>query len=381
MIYLDHAAATPLRREVATAMAEIARAPYGNPSSGHGWGRAARAALEDARERAARALTADPRCVHFVRGGTESINLAILGRVEWALASGHARPRLLRSTLEHPAVREAMAEAEARGCTVRTIRVSPAASLALPTGGAAALEGAALVSVQWVNQETGLRLPVEALAESCAEAGVPLHVDAIQAGGKLRIDMSAHPIAALSLSGHKLGGPASTGILVLAEGVGLHPRVFGGGQEGGLRPGTEDVAGAVGFALALDISVREIEREAARLAALRQRLETGLLGRLPQLRIHGAEGLRAPHILNVGVPGMSPDLLHAALDGAGIAASPGSACRSGAAAASPVLRALYGREAGRNAPVRLSLGWPSEPEEVDRAVETVSAVIEGLGVR
>ena len=381
MIYLDHAAATPLRCEVATAIAEIARAPYGNPSSSHGWGRAARAALEDARERAARALTTEPRCVHFVRGGTESINLAILGRVEWALASGHARPRLLRSTLEHSAVREAMAEAEARGCIVRTIKVSPTAHLALPGEGAGALEGAALVSVQWVNQETGLCLPVEALAESCAEAGVPLHVDAIQAGGKLHIDMSAHPISALSLSGHKLGGPASTGLLVLAEGVELHPRVFGGGQEGGLRPGTEDVAGAVGFALALDISVRELERETARLAALRQRLETGLLGRLPQLRVHGAEGLRAPHILNVGVPGTSPDLLQAALDGAGIAASPGSACRSGAVAASPVLRALYGKEAEGNAPVRLSLGWPSKPEDVDQAVETISAVIEGFGVR
>ena len=381
MIYLDHAAATPLRREVAAAMAEVARAPYGNPSSSHGWGRAARAALEDARERAARALTTEPRCVHFVRGGTESINLVVLGRVEWALASGRARPWLLRSTLEHSAVREAMAEAEARGCIVRTIKVSPTADLALPAGGARALEGAALVSVQWVNQETGLRLPVEALAESCAEAGVPLHVDAIQAGGKFRIDMSAHPISALSLSGHKLGGPASTGLLVLAEGIELHPRVFGGGQEGGLRPGTEDVAGAVGFAVALDISARELEGETARLAALRQRLETGLLGRLPRLRVHGVEGRRAPHILNVGVPDTSPDLLHAALDGAGIAASPGSACRSGAVTASPVLRALYGEAAEENAPLRLSLGWPSKPDDVDRAVETISAVIEGLSAR
>ncbi|MDE0395130.1 MAG: cysteine desulfurase family protein [Gammaproteobacteria bacterium] len=381
MIYLDHAAATPLRREVATAMAEIAHAPYGNPSSSHGWGRAARAALEDARERAAQALATAPRRVHFVRGGTESINLAILGRVDWALASGRARPWLLRSTLEHSAVRAAMAAAEARGCIVQTIDVSPTADIVLPAGGAGALQGAALVSVQWVNQETGLRLPVEALAESCAEAGVPLHVDAIQAGGKLHIDMSAHPISALSLSGHKLGGPASTGLLVLAEGVELHPRVFGGGQERGLRPGTEDVAGAVGFAVALDISVRQLERETVRLAALRERLETGLLGRLPRLRVHGAEGPRAPHILNVGVPDTSPDLLHAALDGAGIAASPGTACRSGAVTASPVLRALYGEEATRNAPLRLSLGWPSKPGEVDRAVKTVSAVVEGFSAR
>ena len=249
------------------------------------------------------------------------------------------------------------------GAPSRTIEVSPTADLALPGGGAGALEEAALVSVQWVNQETGLRLPVETLAESCAEAGVPLHVDAIQAGGKLRIDMSAHPISALSLSGHKLGGPASTGLLVLAEGVELHPRVFGGGQESGLRPGTEDVAGAVGFALALDISARELERETTRLAALRERLETGLLGRLPQLRVHGAEGPRAPHILNVGVPGISPDLLHAALDGAGIAGSPGSACRSGAVAAKPGAPGALRRGGGpKRPPAGCRSGGPSKPE-------------------
>ncbi len=378
MVYLDHAATTPMRPEVAAAIADVTDAPYGNPSSNHGWGRAARAALDEARERVARALRTEPRSVRFVRGGTESINLAILGRVEWALSTGHARPRLLRSSLEHSAVRESMTAAEARGCSVRVIDVSPAADLSLPGGKAAALEGVTLVSVQWVNQETGLRLPVEALAEACAEADVPLHVDAVQAGGKLPIDLSASPISALSLSGHKLGGPPSSGLLVLAEGVELHPRLFGGGQEAGLRPGTEDVAGAVGLATALELSVKELDGETARLEALRERLETGLLGQLPGLRIHGTEGPRGPHILNVGVPGVLPDLLPAALDLAGIAASPGSACRSGAVTVSPVLRALYGDEARRSAPLRLSLGWPTTPREVERAIATVPSVVKGL---
>ena len=379
MVYFDHAATTPMRPEVARAMARATDAPYGNPSSGHGWGRSARAALEGARERAGAALGAKPPGrVLFVRGGTESINLAILGRTEWALSTGRTHPRLLCSSLEHPAVRASMEAAAARGARVHVLGVSPTAEVALPGGQASGLDDATLVSVQWLNQETGLRLPVEALAEACAEAGVPLHVDAVQAGGKLPIDLGASPISALSLSGHKLGGPASTGLLVLAGGFELHPRLFGGGQEGGLRPGTEDVAGAVGLATAVELSVEGLDVEALRLERLRVRLETGLLGRLPGLRIHGVEGPRGPHILNVGVAGVGPDLLHAALDLAGIAASPGSACRSGAVTASPVLRALYGDAADGHAPLRLSLGWSTTAGEVERAIGTVSTVIEGL---
>ncbi len=378
MVYLDHAATTPMRPEVARAIRRATDAPYGNPSSSHGWGRSARAALEDARERAASALGTKPGHVLFVRGGTESINLAILGRVEWALSTGLSRPRLLCSSLEHSAVRASMAAAAARGSSVRVIEVAPTGELTLPGGKATALKDAKLVSVQWLNQETGLRLPVEALAEACADAGVPLHVDAVQAGGKLPIDLSATPISALSLSGHKLGGPASTGLLVLAGGVELHPRLFGGGQEAGLRPGTEDVAGAVGLATALELSVGGLVAEACRLEALRERLESGLLSRLPGLHIHGAEGPRGPHILNVGVPGVAPDILHAALDLAGIAASPGSACRSGAVTVSPVLTALYGDEATERAPLRLSLGWSTTAGEVERGIEAVSTVIEGL---
>lgn len=380
MVYLDHAATTPMRPEVVAVMAELMDAFPGNPSSSHEWGRTARAALEDARERAAEALKTVPRSIHFVRGGTESVNLAILGRVDWALAAGWSRPRLLRSSLEHAAVRESMGDAEARGCTVEVIEVSRSAELSLPDGMEGLLEGATLVSMQWVNQETGLLLPVEEVAQRCFLAGVPLHVDAVQAVGRIPIDLAATPVSALSLSGHKLGGPTSTGILVLAEGCQVHPRLFGGGQERGIRPGTEDVAGAVGLTTALELSIRQLEEEACRLEALRVRLEAGLQQALHGMRVHGAEGPRAPHILNIGVPGLPRDTLPAALDLAGVAASAGSACRSGGATVSPVLQALYGNDAGAVAPLRLSLGWSTSSEDVDTALGVISTVIDGLPV-
>ena len=377
LIYLDHAAATPIRPEVSATMATLSDR-FGNPSSVHRWGREARAALEDARERTAASLRTGPRQVHFVRGGTESVNLAILGRVDWVRSQGQGSPRLFRSPLEHPAVREAMETAALMGSVVEVIPISQEGELALPDEEELRAGGAQLVSVQWVNQETGLVLPVPEVAELCGKAGVPLHVDAVQAAGKIPLELDRTPVALLSLSGHKLGGPRSTGVLVIAEGTEIHARLFGGGQEQDIRPGTEDVAGAVGFARALELSVLCLEEEATRLTALRRRLETGLRSRLPGLRIHGAEGARAPHILSLGVPGLPRDVLPGALDLAGIGVSAGSACRSGTVALSPILEALYGSDAEHVAPLRLSLGWSTTQWEVDETVRRIPPIIERM---
>lgn len=227
-IYLDHAAATPIRPEVSAAMATMTDR-FGNPSSVHRWGREARMALEDARERTAASLRTGPQQVHFVRGGTESINLAILGRVDWAQSHGQGSPRLFHSSLEHPAVREAMETAALMGSVVEVIPISPEGELALPDEEELRARAAQLVSVQWVNQETGLILPIPKVAELCGKAGVPLHVDAVQAAGKIPLELDRTPVALLSLSGHKLGGPRSTGVLVIAEGTKIHARLFGGG--------------------------------------------------------------------------------------------------------------------------------------------------------
>jgi cysteine desulfurase len=242
-----------------------------------------------------------------------------------------------------------------------------------------------LASFQWANQETGILLPIGAIAEKFAAAGIPLHVDSIQAAGKLPIDLSATPISLLSLSGHKLGGPKGTGVLVVRKGVSLHPLLFGGGQEGGLRPGTEDVAGAIGFAGALELAVTESPTEAKRLTGLRSLMEEGLLAGIPDLRVHGARAPRVPHILAVGVPGIARDLLLSALDLAGVGASAGSACRSGSTEVSPVMLGLYGEAAHTFAPLRLSLGWSTTLAEVEEAIPQIVRAVEriraaGVGV-
>lgn len=374
-IYLDHAAATPLRPEVRAAMEPILWGGAANPSSLHRWGRRASAALEEARAQVAASVGVAPGEVYFVRGGTESANLAVLGRAEWARGRG-LRPRVALSSVEHRAVLET-----ARG--VAGMGGEPL-SFAVDGGGRpdpAELERVlatrpALLSLLMVNNETGTLHPVEAVGARCREEGVVFHVDGAQAPGRAPLDLSRLPIDLLSLSGHKVGGPPGTGVLVVRKGVELGPRLFGGGQERGLRPGTEDVAGAVGMATALARAVEELPVEAPRLASLRDALETRLRERIPEMRVHGAEGPRAPHILNVGFPGVEPGLLLPALDREGVAASQGSACSSGTGRPSHVLEAMLGPlEAGSAAPLRLSLGWPTTREEVEEAAGRIATVV------
>lgn len=367
--YLDHAATTPLRGEVMEAMVRTLAETPGNPSSPHREGRAARGVLEGARVRVAAALGVDPSRVIFTRGGTESDNLAVLGR-----ARGEPRGAVIISALEHSAVREPARRLEAEG---RPVIVLPF----LPTGApdlealASALGSSpppALLSVQAVNSETGLVLDLGTVLERAATPGIPVHVDAVQALG--RIPLSTVP-ALLTLSAHKVGGPRGVGILVRDPSVALMPLQHGGSQEGGLRPGTEDVAGAVGCARAIELAVAEQAMEAPRLDALRAELEAALVGAIPGLRVHGREGPRAPHILSVGLPGVPRDVLPGALDLEGVAVSAGSACRSGSTEPSPVLAALYGEEAARAATVRFSLGRTTTRSELEVARPRILRVL------
>lgn len=376
-IYLDHAATTPVRSEVRAAMDPYLSEAFGNPSSAHGQGRRARAALEDARARIAEVLGARPQEIVFVRGGTESDNLAVRGRARAVRREGR-QPRLAVSAVEHHAVLEAAAAEAREGADVRRIGVDASGT---PNEDEldAALEGEPdLLSLMWVNNEVGTVLPVAAVAERARERGIPVHSDAVQAVGKIPVRVDEVPVDLLTVTGHKIYGPKGMAILFVREGTELAPGLFGGGQERGLRPGTPDVAGAVGLAEAIALAVEEREEEAGRLAALRDALEEGLAAAIPGLRVHGAEGRRAPHVSNVGVPGVNGEGLLMGMDMEGVAVSGGSACESGTTRTSHVLEAMHGTEGGF-APLRFSLGRETDRSEVDAAVEATLRVVERLG--
>ena len=374
--YLDHAATTPIRSEVREGMIAVLDGDFGNPSSAHGWGRRAAARLEEAREKVAQAVGADRSEIYFVRGGTESDNMAILGHAEAVRGRG-GTPFAVVSAIEHKAVLGAAAEVANRGGRWSTIPVYPDGTLDMEVLDTTLADGASIVSVMTVNNEVGIHLPIEDVAERTRAHEVVFHTDAIQALGKVPVSVQDIPIDLLSLTGHKIYGAKGTGVLFVRRGVDITPLIFGGGQERALRPGTEDVAGAVGMSIAVDLAVQEQESEAARLRGLRDLLQSRLENGIDGLRIHGDVATRAPHILNVGIPNVDPEALLAGLDLEGIAASAGSACESGAQTASHVLQALYGRLEGVAA-LRFSPGHSTTENDVIRAAEATLTVLERM---
>jgi len=400
-VYLDYAATTPLRDEVVTAMEPYASEVFANPSSLHAAGRKAHAALERAREEVADAIGARPSEIRFVRGGTESDNLAVLGSCRAKRrATGRTTP-LLVSAVEHSAVLEAAQRAEADGdASLSLLDVSPEGAVDLEairmagastdgqrdssaperatgTGGEDGVP-TPTVSVMWANNETGMLLPVGEIVEAAAVSGATVHTDASQALGKVPVDVDETRVDLLTATGHKIYGPRGMGILFVREGTELDPLHFGGGQERGLRPGTEDVAGAVGLATAVRLAVAEREAAASQMGTLRERLEARLLGEIEGLRVNCAAAPRAPHVSSVGIPGVSDGRsLLMALDLEGIAVSGGSACHSGAGRGSHVIAALYGADDPMTT-VRYSLGRASTEGDVDRAVAATVAVVRRL---
>ncbi|MFO7893978.1 MAG: cysteine desulfurase family protein [Longimicrobiales bacterium] len=366
-IYLDHAATTPVRPDVRAAMEPFLAERFGNPSSTHGPGRAARAALEDARERVAAALGADPVEIVFTGGGTEADNLAVLGR--WRAA----RAGVVVSAVEHSAVRHAAGAAAQEGAAVATLAVDEAGRVDLDALDEALHEPVSVVSVMWANNEVGTIQPVEEVAARCSAHGVTFHTDAVQAVGHIPVSVGDVPVDLLSMSAHKFGGPKGVGALYVRSGTDLAPLLHGGGQERGVRAGTSNVAGAVGLAEALERAVADVPAETSRLSALRDRLEGTLLEAVDGLEVNGAAAERLPHVLSVSIPDVDSDVLLASLDMAGLAVSSGSACHSGASAPSHVLLAMG---AGADTVLRFSLGWPTTEAEVDRTIGVVLEVVE-----
>ena len=372
-IYLDHAATTPVRPEVLEAMTPFFTARFGNPSSVHRFGREARVALDEARERIARCLGASADEVVLTSCGTESDNMALLGA--WRAQRRAGRSAVVTTPIEHKAVLAVAHHLAHEGATERLLAVDGNGVVDDASFDATVGDDTALVSVMWVNNEIGTVQDVPALAARAKAAGALFHTDGVQAFGKVAIDARTQPFDLLAISGHKIGAPKGVGALYVRRGTSLEPLMHGGAQDRGRRPGTENVAMAVGLAVAAELAVAEREAETARLAGLRDRLEAALLARVPDAVVHGRGArTRAPHIVNVSVPGTDSESMLMALDLQGIAASGGSACQSGSVAPSHVLSAIGVRSDLAVGAVRLSLGHETTAEEVDRATAVFASL-------
>jgi len=368
-IYLDYAASAPVRAEAREAMLPFLDGRWGNPSSAHRWGREARAALEEARGRLARLIGASPAEVVFTRAGTEADVLAVLGRAR-ALPGAP----IAVSAVEHRAVLASAHAAADEGAPLVLLPVDRQGIVEMDAVDAALERNPAVVSVMWANNETGALQPVDGIAERCRAAGVAFHSDAVQALGKVPVRVDHVAADLLAFSAHKVGGPKGIGALYVRRGTKLKPLLFGGGQERGLRPGTEDVAGAAGFAAAAEAAEAGRDAAMARIGALRDRLEAGLRECVPGLVVNAAGAPRLPTVSNVSVPGADPEALLASLDLRGIAVSSGSACSSGAVEPSHVLTAM-GIPADVAGPsIRFSLGWGTTDAEIGRVLDIFPAV-------
>ena len=373
-IYLDHAATTPVRAEVFEAMKPFFGARFGNPSSTHRWGREARAALDEARERVAKCLGARADEVCFTSGGTEGDNLAILGAWRHARTSG--RNAIVTTPIEHKAILGAVHQAGAEGAEERLLAVDSNGVVIDASFDALVDENVAVCSVMWVNNEIGTIQDLPRLAERAKAKGAVVHTDAVQAFGKVHIDAASQQFDLLSLSGHKIGAPKGIGALFIRRGIQLQPLMHGGLQDRGRRPGTENVPYAIGLATAAELAVAEHDTECARMEKMRDRLEAAILERVPDAVIHGRGAKRAPHVTNISVPGTDSESLLMALDLRGIAASGGSACQSGSISPSHVLLALGVAPELASAAVRMSVGALTNDECIDRVVEVFPALVQ-----
>lgn len=374
-VYLDHAATTPVRPEVLEAMLPfLTAAAFGNPSSAHRFGRAARAGIEQAKRQVAAAVGAEPNQVVFTSGGTEADNLAIIGSA--LAARDHGRPmRVAVSATEHKAVLAAAHAVTHLGGQEEILAVDRDGVLDLAGLDAALTRTPAVVSVMWVNNETGTVQPVADIATRCRDADAFFHTDAVQAFGKIPISVTNLPCTLVTLSGHKIGAPKGIGALIVRDRKAVEAIIHGGGQQFGIRPGTENVAGAVALGRAAELAVAELETQAGRIESMRDDLAARLRELVPDLVVMASGATRAPHILSIAVPGADSEALLMHFDLAGIAVSGGSACSTGALEPSHVLTAMgVPRELALGA-IRFSLGHETTPEDIDRAVEVFPSVV------
>jgi cysteine desulfurase len=376
-IYLDYNATTPVDPAVLEAMLPFFSGEFGNAASIHTTGQKARAAVETAREQVAALINAHPQEIVFTSGGTESDNHAIFGMFE---PTNYAAANLISTVIEHEAVLNACQAMTARGGTV--------GYLAANQGGQIEpqylrdllhdLPDTNLISVMHANNELGTVQPLEEIDRIAAEADVYFHTDAVQSAGKIPIDVNALQVDLLSLSAHKIYGPKGVGALYIRSGTPVRQFLFGGHHQRGFRPGTENVAGIVGFGKAAELAMTSLEHDATRVSALRDNLERGLLQRVPQSQVNAATAPRTPNTTNILFPGVDGEALLIALDLKGLSCSTGSACSSGAVEPSHVLTAIGLTPAEARSSLRFSLGRPTTLQEIDAALLIIPQAVEQL---
>jgi cysteine desulfurase len=385
MIYLDNNATTTLHPAARDAMLPFLTAHYGNPSSTHRFGQESRQAIEHARHGLARLLGCDVRELVFTSGGTEADNAAIHG----LLAARTPRKHIVTSSVEHSAVREPVAALAKSGYTVHTIPVNTTGALDLDvletTLGAHAAD-IALVTIMWANNETGILFDVRSVGERCRRHGIPFHVDAVQAVGKIPFALRDLPIDLLSLSAHKFHGPKGTGALYVRRAVRWQPWQRGGPQERDRRGGTENVPAIVGMGAAAELAAAALADNATwpRVAALRDRLERGILERIPDAHVLGGPGgkgqaaQRLPNTTNIAFAGLEAEAILLLLSELDICASAGAACSSGSLEPSPVLRAMGIPDPIAHGAIRFSLSRFTTDDEISATLDTLPPIINRL---
>lgn len=376
MLYLDHAATTPMRPQVWEAMSSPSDDGLGNPTGFHRSARAAKNALEDARERIAAVLGCRPLEVVFTGGGTESDNLAVKG----AALSGGKRGGVVTSAVEHEAVLNSARFLQQWGCELTMVGVDREGLVNPDEVAAAVGSETAVVSVMAVNNETGARQPVRKIADAVRDKAGPgpvIHSDAVQAFISEEVRVDDLGVDLLSLAGHKFGGPTGAGVLYVREGLKLEPVAHGGGQELGRRSGTHHVLGAVGMARAMELAAVDRDRLRQDVGEARRRFETALREKISDLVVT-SQDCRTVHHSHLRFPGVSNQTLLVRLDRLGLAASAGSSCQSGAARVSHVLSAMGVTDRDARTGVRFSFGWTTRPSDGHRAAELVIRALEGL---
>ena len=373
-IYLDNNATTQVAEAVRDAMLPYLETTHGNPSSIHGVGRDAREAIETARRQVARLLNAKPRRIVFTGGGSEADNLALKGV---AFAEADKGKHIITSAIEHPAVLKTCAFLEKLGYRVTYLPVDKFGSIRPETLQQAITEDTILVSIMMANNEAGTILPIRELCAVAHERGVLFHTDAVQAAGKIKVDVQELDVDLLSLSAHKFHGPKGVGVLYVKQGVQLEPLIHGGKQENGLRAGTENVAAIAGFGKAAELAVHALQNS-AKMQALRDRLEAGIRKLIPGAQLNGHPQQRLPNTVNLTLPELRGESLVVALDQHGISLSSGSACKAGSPDPTHVLLAMGKSQEEAHCSIRLSLSHETTAEEIDETVSALAEVLEEM---
>jgi cysteine desulfurase len=376
-VYLDHNATTAVAPEVLTAMLPYLSGEYGNAASIHTFGQRARAAVETAREQVAALIGARAQEIVFTSGGTEADNHAIFGVVASA-ASSAPRPHVITSSIEHEAVLNTCQALEKQGVDVTYLAVDREGRVDPQELRRSVRKETLLISIMHANNELGTVQPLEEIGRLAAEADVYFHTDAVQSAGKLLIGVNAIGVDLLALSGHKFYAPKGVGALYIRSGTRLQQLLYGGHHQRGFRPGTENVPGIVGLGKAAEIARQSQVQDASRVSALRDRLEQGLVARVPHSRVNAARAPRTPNTTNITFPGIEGEALVIALDLKGLACSTGAACSSGAVEPSHVLTAMGLPSEEARASLRFSLGRHTTAADVDFALHIVPPTVEQL---